>query len=265
MRRTDTPGGLQPPGPLKARYSPGDLDVFTEQELSRFLGVGWRSMVRDPGAWDGVLDALAWEFLYRVEPHLYERLISGEELHPSIIEWLPNVGEAVEIGAGTGRWTLPLASKCERLIAVEPSGPLRKLLSSNLAEKQVNHVEAIHGFFDDLPLGTASAELVTSCSAFTPHDSHGGEVGLKEMERVCSSGGMIVLVSPTEKAWFIERGFRHVGFDGEMFVDYHTREEAHEICSIFYPWALDALGSDGRISYEALQIKPPNDLVWKRS
>jgi SAM-dependent methyltransferase len=265
MRRMDTPGGLQPPESLKARYSSADLEVFTDKELSRFLGIGWRSVVRDPAAWDGILEALAWEFLYRVEPHLYERLISGEKLHPSIIEWLPNVGSAVEIGAGTGRWTLPLASKCERLIAVEPSAPLLEILQSKLAEMQVDQVKPIHGFFDELPLETASAELVTSCSAFTPHDSHGGDAGLKEMERVCSSGGMIVLVSPTETAWFIERGFRHVRFEGEMFVDYGTREEAHEICLIFYPWALDTLGSDGRISYEALQIKPPNDLVWKRS
>lgn len=265
MRRTDTPGGLQPPETLKARYSPAHLEVFTEKELSRFLGSGWETEIPNPAAWDGILEALAWELLYRVEPHLCERMISGERLHPSIIEWMPNVDSAVEIGAGTGRWTLPLASKCERLIAAEPSSPLRGMLESNLAEMHVNNVEPIHGFFDDLPLETASAGLVTSCSAFTPHESHGGEGGLKEMERVCSSGGMIVLVSPTETAWFVERGFSHVGFGGEMFVDYGTREEAQEICSIFYPWARDSVGSDGRISYEALQIKPPNDLVWKRS
>lgn len=264
MRRTDTPGGLQPPDTLKTRYSPADLEVFTEQELSRFLGSGWEAEMADPDAWDSILDALAWEFLYRVEPHLYERLINGERLHPSIIDWLPDFGSAVEIGAGTGRWTLPLASRCERVIAVEPSAPLRRILESKLSHMQIDNVEPIHGFFDDLSVETGRAELVTSCSAFTPHDSHGGEVGLKEMERICQSGGMVVLVSPTQTTWFTERGFRHVGFDGDVFVDYGSREEAREICSIFYPWALDSVGSDGRISYEALQIKPLNDLVWKR-
>lgn len=265
MRRMDTPGGLQPPHTLKARYSPADLEVFTEEEVSRFLGNGWEAEIADPNGWDSILEALAWELLYRVEPHLYEKLIRGESLHPAIIDWLPDVGTAVEIGAGTGRWTLPLSSRCKRLIAVEPSAPLRRLLEDNLAALEVDHVTPIHGFFDDLPLESASAELVTSCSAFTPHDAHGGELGLKEMERVCSAGGMIVVVSPTERAWFIHRGFAYVAFDGDMFVDYGTLEEAHEICSIFYPWAVDSLGSDGRISYEALQIKPPNDLVWKRS
>lgn len=261
----DTPSGLQPPETLKVRYSPADLDVFDEEELSRFLGVGWESEISDPSGWDGILDGLAWEFLYRLEPHLYERLIRGESLPPSIIEWMPEVRSAVEIGAGAGRWTLPLASKCDQLIAVEPAAPLRGILEDRLSEMQVTNVKLMHGFFDDLPIGTGSAELVTSCSAFTPHDSHGGEVGLKEMQRVCESGGLIVLVSPTETEWFVERGFRHIEFDGDKFADYGSPEEAREICSIFYPWAMDTLGSDGRISYQALQIKPPNDLVWKRS
>lgn len=265
IRKTDTPGGLEPPETLKVRYAPGDLDVFTEQELLRFLGPSWREMDLDnPSVWNRVLGDLAWELLYRVEPRLYERLIQGEALHPSIIDWMPDVPAALEVGAGTGRWTLPLASKCERLTAVEPAAALRDILRTNLARMNATKVDVTGGFFDDLPADSASAELVTSCSAFTPHDSHGGEVGLKEMERVCAPGGSIVVVWPTEVEWFLERGFHHVEFEGEMFVDYGSREEAREICSIFYPWAVEAAGAGGRISYEDLQINPPNDLMWRR-
>jgi SAM-dependent methyltransferase len=265
IRRTDSPGGLEPPETLKARYSPGDLEVFSEQELLRFLGPSWRELdLNDLSVWNRALDALAWELVYRVEPHLYDRLIQGETLHPSIIEWMPNVPAAVEVGAGTGRWTLPLASKCERIIAVEPAAPLRDILRTNLARMGATKVDVVDGFFDDLPAGSASAELVTSCSAFTPHDSHGGEAGLKEMERVCAPGGLIVVVWPTEVEWFLERSFNHVEFEGEMFVDYGSRQEAQEICSIFYPWAVEVAGAGGRLSYEDLHIKPPSDLMWRR-
>lgn len=218
----------------------------------------------DPLVWDSALDSIAWELLYRVEPHLYERLIEGERLDPSIIEWMPQAVAAVDVGAGTGRWTLSLASRCQSLTAVEPAAPLRAILRANIERARLTNVEPVNGFFDDLPLETASAELVTSCSAFTTYDSHGGELGLKEMERVCVRGGLIVLISPTELDWFSERGFDYVEFDGDMYVDYGSREETREICSIFYPWASTAVGATGRISYRDLQIKPPSDLMWRR-
>ena len=33
--------------------------------------------------------ALAWELLYRLEPELYDRLVSAERLHPDVLGWLP--------------------------------------------------------------------------------------------------------------------------------------------------------------------------------
>jgi hypothetical protein len=32
---------------------------------------------------------LAWELLYRLEPELYDRLVSAERLHPGVLGWLP--------------------------------------------------------------------------------------------------------------------------------------------------------------------------------
>ncbi|MGH2707125.1 MAG: class I SAM-dependent methyltransferase [Actinomycetota bacterium] len=218
----------------------------------------------DPDSWDRVLDAVAWDLLYRLEPGLYEKLVDGEKLHPGIIEWLPKAARAIEVGAGTGRLTLALVRGFRELIAVEPAAPMRRLLLQKLAVGGHSNARVTGGFFDDLPVEDDWADLVMACSAFNPDDSHGGQRGLEEMERVCAPGGMIAIVWPTEVEWFTERGFEHVAFDGAMELDYGSREQAREICSIFYPWAIDSVREDGRLSYEAVGMNPPRDLVYRR-
>jgi hypothetical protein len=81
---------------LQGRYTAADLGVLTAGEVRRFAPGG----DGDPGA-----DiTLAWELLYRLEPGLYDRLVSAERLHPGVLGWLPrHVDRIVEVGAG-GRW-----------------------------------------------------------------------------------------------------------------------------------------------------------------
>src|SRR5580704_13348286 len=67
---------------LRRRYSAADVGVLTQDEARRFLPDG----ARDPRT-DIVL---AWELLYRLEPELYDRLVSAERLHPGVVEWLPH-------------------------------------------------------------------------------------------------------------------------------------------------------------------------------
>ena len=88
-------------------------------ELSRFAPGG----NADPGA-----DVtLAWELLYRLEPELYDRLVSAERLHPGVLNWLPrHADRIVEVGAGAGRLTLELAGRGREVVAIEPAGPLRQ-------------------------------------------------------------------------------------------------------------------------------------------
>src|SRR5437870_2424881 len=99
--------GVAHPGtPLPDRYGAADLDVFDLEERRRF---GHGDPRRDA--------ALRWELVYRLEPELYDRLIRAEPLHPAILDWLPaRPGTVVEVGAGTGRLTLPLATRAGELV-----------------------------------------------------------------------------------------------------------------------------------------------------
>src|SRR4029077_13643725 len=111
---------------LMDRYTAADLGVFTRDEASRFSPHGGGDPQRDA--------ALAWELLYRLEPQLYDRLASAERLHPGVVNWLPrDVDQIVEGGAGTGRLTMELIERGQRVAAVEPALPLRRILRQKIA------------------------------------------------------------------------------------------------------------------------------------
>jgi SAM-dependent methyltransferase len=245
---------------LRRRYSAAEVGVLTEAEAKRF-GAGETADPRSD-------ITLAWELLYRLEPELYERLVAAERLHPGVLAWLPHdVERIVEVAAGTGRLTLELIERAREVVAIEPAAPLREILNEKLLGSDHGHrARVVPGFFDDLPVADDYADLVVACSALTPAPGHGGDAGLAEMERVCRSGGCVVIVWPNELPWLAAHGYRHVSFDdGEMFVEFASCEEAAELTEIFYPRGGDEVRRHGwrRVPYEALGVNPPRDLAYK--
>jgi SAM-dependent methyltransferase len=244
---------------LRRRYTVADVDVFTADEARRFLGD-----VRDPQ----VDLPLAWELLYRLEPELYDRLVTAERIHPAVLQWLPRgIDRIVEVGAGTGRLTLELLGRADDLVAIEPAAPLRELLVKRLAQAGHDHrARVADGFFDDLPLPDNWSDLVVACSAFTPETGHGGDAGLTEMERICRPGGCVAIVWPNNLSWLADRGYRYLSFgDEEMLVEFASVEEAVELIEIFYPDAAAEVrrGARRRVSFVALGVNPPRDVAFK--
>jgi SAM-dependent methyltransferase len=243
---------------LWSRYTVADLDVFTEAERHRFVHEGHNPLE----------DAkIAWELLYRREPALYDRLARAERLHPGVLAWLPQgVERIVEIAAGAGRLTLELLERSQGLWAIEPAAPLRELLLEKLARAPgADRARVVDGFFDSIPLADDFADLVVSCSSFTPDPAHGGDRGLAEMERVCRPGGLVAIVWPNNLDWLAARGYRHVSFAGDMFLEFASFEEAVELIDIFHPHAASAVRRRGsrRVPYAALGVNPPRDVAFK--
>jgi len=244
---------------LRRRYTDADLQALTADEARRFAG-----RVRDPRA----NPALAWELLYRLEPELYDRLVSAERIHPGVLGWLPrSIDRIVEVGAGTGRLTLELLGRAGEIVAIEPAAPLRELLVQRLGRAEHGRrARVVDGFFDDLPLPDDWSDLVVACSAFTPDAAHGGDAGLAEMERVCRPGGCVAIVWPNNLNWLAARGYRYLSFgDDEMFLEFASVEEAVELTEIFYPDAVAGVRRRGRrrVSFESLGVNPPRDVAFK--
>jgi SAM-dependent methyltransferase len=245
---------------LRCRYTAADLGVLTREEASRF--------VPDTGGDPQADVTLAWELLYRLEPELYDQLVTAERLHPGVLGWLPrDADRIVEIGAGAGRLTLELIDCGREVVAIEPAAPLRQILRRKLAQAdRGDRAEVTHGFFDDLPVASGFADLVVACSVLTPAAGHGGDVGLAEMERVCRPGGIVAIIWPNNLDWLADRGYQYVSFPGQMSVEFTSHRDAVELAGIFYPDAVAEVRRRGRrrVPYDVLGINPPRDLAFKR-
>jgi len=244
---------------LRTRYTAADVGVLTKAEAKRFVGCS---------AGDPRTDiTLAWELLYRLEPELYDRLVGAERLHPDVVEWLPhNLDRIVEVAAGTGRLTLELVGRAREVVAIEPAAPLREMLEQKLALADHGHRAHVRdGFFDHLPVSDRWTDLVIACSALTPAPGHGGEAGLAEMERVCRTGGCVVIVWPNHLPWLAAHGYEYVSFDGAMFVEFASHEEAAELTEIFYPGGVEEVRRRRLrvVPYDVLGINAPRDLAYK--
>jgi ubiquinone/menaquinone biosynthesis C-methylase UbiE len=260
MAGVDSSGDRAVPGrELRSRYGSANLDVFTQAEARRFIPLGAGDPHDDA--------ALAWELLYRLEPELYDRLATAERLHPEVVSWLPHdLDQIAEVGAGTGRLTMELIERGQRIVAVEPALPLRRILRRKLAAADHgDRVRVVRGFFDDLPLPDDFADLVVACSAFTPAPEHGGEAGLAEMERVCRPSGCVAIIWPNHLDWLAARGYRHVSFGGPMALEFRNYHEAVELAEIFFPSASDEIRRRGSrtVPFEVLPMNPPRDLAFK--
>ena len=244
---------------LQDRYTTADLGVLTLDEARRFIPHPDGDPREDP--------VLAWELLYRLEPDLYDRLATAERLHPGVVAWLPrDVEQIVEVGAGSGRLTMELLERGRHIMAVEPAEPLRQILRRKVdAAGRGDRIRLVSGFFDQLPVPDDFADLVITCSAFTPSPEHGGAVGLGEMERACRPGGCVVIIWPNHLDWLAARGYRHVSFAGPMSVEFGSQREAAELAEIFYPKAAAEVRRRGwrSVPFELLGINPPRDLAFK--
>lgn len=89
----------------------------------------------------------------------------------------------VDLAAGTGKLSGPLAATGARVIAVEPVGEMRALIDPP--------IEAREGTAEEIPVGGGEADAVTVAQAFHWFD---GDRALAEIHRVLAPDGALALI-----------------------------------------------------------------------
>lgn len=206
----------------------------------------------------------AWQLLYEREPELYDLLVEGEPLHPGFFRELPLDGALVlEVGAGTGRLTFPAAARARHLYALEPVAAMRERLAGKLEARAVANVTVLAGRAAAVPLPDQTADLTISASAFGADPAHGGDAGLQELRRVTRRGGAVIVLWPDDPGWFVDRGFTHVAFEGDLEVRFRDLRTACRCAELFYtPAVAEHFRRLGRpvIPFAALGVNVARDL-----
>jgi len=105
----------------------------------------------------------------------------------------PNADErCVDVGAGTGLLTLPLAERANRVWAVDVSSAMCDYLRAKVADADLKNVDIILTSAVSLPLEDESVDLVVSNYCFHHLDDPDKDRALAEIMRILRPGGRLV-------------------------------------------------------------------------
>lgn len=101
--------------------------------------------------------------------------------------------KVLEIGAGNGYFTLPIAAATsDRIVAIEPNEQLLDLLAAKLSEKDVGNVDRMPGEIEFLNVPDRSFHRVFAPFIF--HKLSDWKKTVTEMERVINEHGRLVIL-----------------------------------------------------------------------
>ncbi|MEP6792826.1 MAG: class I SAM-dependent methyltransferase [Saprospiraceae bacterium] len=125
----------------------------------------------------------------QADPHLHDRIYSL--LSPDL------KGQYLDIGCGTGNYTIPLSEKGLNFIGVDPSEVML-----NEAKSKSHKIEWMTGSVESLPF--AESIFDGAIATLTVHHWNNIKTGFKELYRVLKSGSRIVLFtsSPEQMAGY---------------------------------------------------------------
>ncbi len=131
------------------------------------------------------------------------------------------VQNALDLGAGTGKFTELLVCRAHQVVAVEPSQAMLAVLARKLPQVSTHLAAA-----EAIPVATASQDLVTVAQAFHWFDK---ELACAEISRILRPGGILALLWNTpdpECRWDREAySVAHPGLQATAKDD-HQRQEA---------------------------------------
>ena len=99
----------------------------------------------------------------------------------------------VDLGAGTGLLTLPVAARAADVFAIDYSEPMLARLAKRARAAGLANVHCVHADLRELPLADESATIVVSNYAFHHLPDVGKELALSEARRVLKPGGRLVV------------------------------------------------------------------------
>ena len=200
---------------------------------------------------------------YNKKPDVYDRLSASQDRGNKILKFISrntnlNGKTVLDIGAGTGRFSIPLASKARLLYALDNSNTMLKILREKIRKRKIKNIRVLKSGFEKIPLPDESVDIIVSFWSFPVH-SKNWDRDFREIKRVLRKDGRIIIIdnhydgeykrikkriedpkhnktfskfSHDTHRWFFSRGFRHGVVD--ILVDFRSKRNVEEVCSKFF-------------------------------
>ncbi len=113
------------------------------------MEIDWLELWRELAA-TTVARAQSSEWVSRYKIH--SRRKTGERPDPLLDFVLQNINSrstVLDIGAGNGRWTIPIAKVAKSVTAVEPSDTMLNILRQNMAEANLNNIQIVQAPWEE--------------------------------------------------------------------------------------------------------------------
>ncbi|MBL7160447.1 MAG: methyltransferase domain-containing protein [Candidatus Aenigmarchaeota archaeon] len=168
----------------------------------------------------------------------------------------------LDMGAGTGRASIPLAVKAKKVYALDQSKSMLRILRKKIKAKKIKNISILKSPFKRIPIPSESVDLVVSVWSFPTH-SKNWDRDLREVRRVLKKNGKILvfdtyhggeyyrmrkkfhnpeLFSSLEnfkrdlRKWMVSRGFRYRILD--VVADFRTKLNVERVCAHFFGYEL---------------------------
>ncbi len=236
---------------VRRRYTTADLSVLTRDEARRFV---------PRGDSDPQIDiALAWELLYRLEPELYDRLVSAERLHPGVLGWLPDQRRADRRsrrghGSPDARADPPCAGgRCGRTRGALAPTPRSKALASGPSASRPGHAWLLRRPARDRRLRRPGCRMLGS------HARQQAMAASPAWRRWSGSAGRVAASSSSGQTTSTGSPPMAIGTrasPARCLSSSPAYEEAAELAEIFYP---SAVAEVRRLGREAGSVRAAGD------
>ncbi|MBN1191946.1 MAG: methyltransferase domain-containing protein [Dehalococcoidales bacterium] len=103
----------------------------------------WRELV------DSSSRSLSGELMKRYKNHALQKTDRPDPLLDFVVSSLDPSCSVLDIGAGSGRWTIPLARKARSVTAVEPADDMIELLRDNIRSAGLENVRIVKSTWEE--------------------------------------------------------------------------------------------------------------------
>jgi len=136
--------------------------------------------------------------VYAKKAEIYDRLSKCEDYNNDILKTILKDVDfenkiVLDLGVGTGKFSIPLALKTKLIYALDQSKPMIRILRRKIKAKKIRNIKILESGFGKIHLPKESVDIVLSVWSFPAH-SKNWEKEFKEVKRVLKKDGKIILV-----------------------------------------------------------------------